>query len=200
MRTGSQLDSHESSFREKLIEHMFVAELLKHSWRQARQTDTTLIEISRAEVDRGGYDLIAEHGEVLRHIQLKGSKVRARTRTRDVHLALEEKASACVVWVFLDDVNWKLGPYYYLGGKPDERISLPSEKVATQTRGDAEGNKKERPNFRTVKSATSQSWITSINSGTSYLAPRENWGFQLTTHPKSRTDPVCHLDWRDIGA
>ena len=150
VRTGSKLHSHESSFREKLIEHMFVAELLKHSWRRARQADTTLMEISRAEVDRGGYDIIAEHGGVLRHIQLKGSVVGATTRTQNVHVALEEKPSACVVWVFLDDDNWKLGPFYYFGGEPGERIPPLGARVAKHTRGDAEGTKKERPNFRKV--------------------------------------------------
>ena len=145
------LDSHESSFREKLIEHMFVAELLKHSWfRKRSELDTTLMEVSRAEVDRGGYDLIAEHGEILRHIQLKGSAIGAKTSRQNVQVALERKPSACVVWVFLDEKNWKLGPFYYLGGRPGEQISPLPQKVAKHTKGDAKGIKKERRNVRTV--------------------------------------------------
>ena len=150
MRTGSKLDSDESSFREKLIEHMFVAELLKYSWCKARQTDTMLIEIARAEVDRGGYDIIAEHGGILRHIQLKGSIVGAKTRTQNIRVSLKDKPSACVVWVFLDDDNWELGPFYFLGGKPGKRLRRLGGKVAKNTRGDSAGNKKERPNFRIV--------------------------------------------------
>ena len=46
---SSTLHNRESSFRESLIEHMFVGELLKYSWQMARQTDAKLIEISRAE-------------------------------------------------------------------------------------------------------------------------------------------------------
>lgn len=145
------LDSHESSFREKLIEHMFVAELLKHSWfRRRRQLDTTLLEISRAEVDRAGYDLIAEHGEVLRHIQLKGSAVGATTSRQDVQVALEGKSSACVVWVFLDEETWNLGPFYYLGGRPGQPIPRLPEKLGRQNKGNAKGIKKERPNIRSV--------------------------------------------------
>ena len=150
MRTGSKLDSDESSFREKLIEHMFVAELLKYSWCKARKTDSMLIEISRAEVDRGGYDIIAEHDGVLRHIQLKGSIVGAKTGKQKVHVALENKPSACVVWVFLDVDKWELGSFYFLGGKPGGRIGRLPARVAKSTKGDSEGNKKELPNFRMV--------------------------------------------------
>ncbi len=145
------LDSHESSFREKLIEHMFVAELLKHSWcRRRRQLDLTLMEVSRAEVDRGGYDLIVEHGGILRHVQLKGSTVGAKTSRQDIQVALEGKPSACVVWVFLNEETWELGPFYYLGGRPGERIPPLPAKVGKHKKGDAQGIKKERPNVRTV--------------------------------------------------
>lgn len=84
LRTRMQnqaLHSRESSFREKLIEHLFVAELLKHSCKRAHQEGVTLIEVSRADVDRGGYDLIAELGGCLRHIQIKRS-VRGSTTAR----------------------------------------------------------------------------------------------------------------------
>lgn len=49
-------DSQHSSFREKLIEHLLVGELLKRSW----QRGDCAIETSRPEVDRAGYDFIAE--------------------------------------------------------------------------------------------------------------------------------------------
>ena len=44
-----------SSFREKLIEHLLMGGLLKRSWTRG---DCSL-EISRPEVDRTGYDLVA---------------------------------------------------------------------------------------------------------------------------------------------
>lgn len=101
--TDSTLHSHESSYREKLIEHLFVAELLKHSWKRAREEGAALIELSRADVDRGGYDLIAEAGGYLRHIQIKGSVRGAKAARQRVHVALGDKPSGCVVWVYLDD-------------------------------------------------------------------------------------------------
>ena len=45
-----------SSYRERLIEHLFVGELLKLSW---RNKDFSL-EVSKPEVDNSGYDLIIE--------------------------------------------------------------------------------------------------------------------------------------------
>jgi len=57
-----------SSFREKLIEHLFIGELLKISWSRAEYS----LEISKPEVDASGYEFIAESNDFIRHIQLKG--------------------------------------------------------------------------------------------------------------------------------
>ena len=146
----SNLHSRESSYREKLIEHLFVAELLKHSWMRAREEGADLIELSRADVDRGGYDLIAEAGGCLRHIQIKGSVRGAKTARQKVHVALGDKPSGCVVWVYLDDEAWELGPFLYFGGEPGAPMPPLGEKVARHTKGDATGEKKERPNIREV--------------------------------------------------
>ena len=43
----------ESSFREKLLEHVFVSELLQEAWLGRGQT----MEVLRSEVDAAGYDL-----------------------------------------------------------------------------------------------------------------------------------------------
>jgi len=63
--------SEHSSFREKLIEHLFIGELLKLSWMGFGCT----LEVASPEVDNGGYDLIVEDNGVVRHIQLKASYV-----------------------------------------------------------------------------------------------------------------------------
>ena len=144
------LHSHESSFREKLIEHLFVAELLKHSWKRAHQDGATLIEVSRADVDRGGYDLIAELGGCLRHIRIKGSVLGSKTSRQKVHIALADKPSGCVVWVYLNEEDWNLGPFLYFGGDPGTPMPPLGDKVARHTKGDATGEKKERPNMREI--------------------------------------------------
>ena len=144
------LHSRESSFREKLIEHLFVAELLKYSWKRARQQGAALIEVSRADVDRGGYDLIAEVDGCLRHIQVKGSVLGATTAKQKVHIALADKPSGCVVWVYLNEDDWNLGPFLFFGGEPGKPMPPLGEKVARHPKGDAAGEKKQRPNMREV--------------------------------------------------
>ena len=139
--------THQSSFREKLIEHLLIGELLKHSWRNG---DCGL-EISRPEVDRAGYDLVAENGRCLRHIQLKGARKEATTATQDVQLALAEKPSGCVVWAFLDDDSLNLGPFLFFGGGPGQPLpDLNSFEKSKHARADASGVRRVRPNLRVV--------------------------------------------------
>lgn len=139
--------SEHSSFREKLIEHLLIGELLKYSWKNG---DCSL-EISRPEVDRAGYDLVAENGRYLRHIQLKGSEKGATTATQTVHVALGGKPSGCVVWVYIDDDSLQLGPFLFFGGEPGRPLPcLSSFRVSRHTRGNAQGVKAERPNHRNV--------------------------------------------------
>lgn len=58
-----------SSYREKLIEHLFIGELLKLSW---LKHDCGL-EVAKPEVDNSGYDVLVECYGIVRHIQLKTS-------------------------------------------------------------------------------------------------------------------------------
>ena len=111
-----------------------------------RHTD----EVSRADVDRGGYDLIAELGGCLRHIQIKGSVCGSATARQKVHVALADKPSGCVVWVYLNEEDWNLGPFLYFGGDPGTPMPPLGDKVARHTKGDATGEKKERPNIREI--------------------------------------------------
>ncbi len=140
-------DSQHSSFREKLIEHLLVGELLKRSW----QRGDCAIETSRPEVDRAGYDLIAECNRHVRHIQLKASFRGAKTATQKVHLSLAEKPSGCVVWVYFDPDSLELGPFLYFGDAPGKRLpDIESFKIAKYTKGNAQGVKAERPNQRVI--------------------------------------------------
>lgn len=139
--------SEHSSFREKLIEHLLIGDLLKYSWKNG---DCSL-EISRPEVDRAGYDLVAENGRCLRHIQLKGSTKGATTAKQKVHVALAGKPSGCVVWVDLDEDSLGLGPFRFFGGEPGEPLPcLKSFSVSKHTKGNSQGVKAERPNLRDV--------------------------------------------------
>ena len=136
-----------SAFREKLVEHLLVGELLKRSWLRGDCS----IEVSKPEVDRAGYDLIAECNGHVRHIQLKSSHRGARTATQKVSLSLADKPSGCVVWVYFDPDSLELGPFLCFGAEPGEKLpDLDAFKIAKHTKGNAKGFKAERRGHRVV--------------------------------------------------
>ena len=136
----------QSSLREKVLEHLFIGELLRTLWREGRRD----IEILRAEVDSSGYDLVLECNGVLRHVQLKSSHRQARTRSVNVSLNLGRKPAGCVIWIEFDAATLELGPYYWLSGLPGTRLSLDGYKTTRHTRAGRGGIRNERPSLRSV--------------------------------------------------
>ena len=132
-----------SSYREKLIEHLFVGELLKLSWLH----HSCALEVARPEVDNSGYDLIAEVKGIVRHIQLKTSIIGGKTASQKVHTRLAEKPNGCVVWIYFKEDTLHLGPFFYFGV---DATSLSKAKKAKHTKGNKDGFKAERPNLRVV--------------------------------------------------
>jgi hypothetical protein len=136
-----------SSFREKLIEHLFIGELLKLSWLDGDCS----VSIATPEVDNQGYDLIAEQGSVLRHIQLKTSHHNALATKQKVHVALAKKPSGCIVWLNFDAETMQLGPYLFFGDLPGKPLpNIDGLKTAKHTKANAQGVKAERPDIREI--------------------------------------------------
>lgn len=137
-----------SSYREKLIEHLFIGELLKLSWQQ----HSCELEIAQPEVDNSGYDLIAECYGIVRHIQLKASHLESSTNVQKVHVKLADKPSGCIVWVIFDEHTLTFDHFLYFGDIAGEPLPNISElKIAKHAKGNAEGIKLERPSMRIVK-------------------------------------------------
>jgi hypothetical protein len=136
----------DSSLREKLIEHVFVGDLLRLLWKKGALD----VEVLRTEVDRGGYDLVLECNRILRHVQFKSSHRGAKTAEVSVNLKLAAKPSGCVIWVLFDQETLQLGPYLWFGGAPGEPLPSVGDKVARHSKADASGRKAERPNLRVV--------------------------------------------------
>ncbi|MEI6513901.1 MAG: hypothetical protein WCO51_11610 [bacterium] len=146
-----------SSFREKLIEHLFIGELLKLSWIEGGCS----LEIAKPEVDNRGYDLIAEQNGVIRHVQLKAAHLDAKAVKQKVHTALSSKPSGCVVWVYFDDKTLDLGPFLFFGGSFGSPLpSIEEFKVAKHTKANAEGVKAERPEIREIPKAKFERYST----------------------------------------
>ncbi len=136
-----------SSYREKLIEHLFAGELLKLSWLK----NGCELEISKPEVDNAGYDLVGEVPGIIRHIQVKTSVIGGSTASQKVHLRLCGKPSGCVVWIYFDETTLTLGPFLYFGAAAGQRLpAVDGLKVAKHTKGNKDGLKAERPNIRVV--------------------------------------------------
>jgi hypothetical protein len=143
------MDQHfqNSSYRERLLEHLLIGELLKLSW----QRGDCALEISKPEVDRSGYDLVAEANGYIRHVQLKTTLVGSSNKSQSVQLALGTKPSGCVVLIHFDHETLDLGPFLYFGSEPGALLpSLALYKVAKHTKANAQGIKAERPKMRKV--------------------------------------------------
>ncbi len=136
-----------SSYREKLIEHLFVAELLKLSWLH----HSCSLEIAKPEVDNSGYDLIVEAMGTVRHVQLKTSILGGKAAFQKIHTRLAEKPSGCVVWIYIDEKTLDLGPFLFFGAEAGKPLpSLADRKVARHTKGNKDGIKAERQNIRVL--------------------------------------------------
>ncbi len=143
----AESDSLHSSRREKLVEHVFVGEVLRNLWR-ARVHE---VDVLRAETDAAGYDIVVEVDSVTRHIQLKSSARKSKTSKQKVHLALGNKRSGCVLWVLFDSSTMELGPFLWFGGSPGKPLpDITGFPVAKHTKGNAEGEKAERKNIRVI--------------------------------------------------
>lgn len=140
----TSIHGEQSSYREMLIEHLFVGELLRVLWPDR-------VEVMKPWVDDGRYDLVVEFNGITRHIQLKSSKRDATTARQKIHQRLQEKPSGCVIWIRFDDHRFDLGPFLWFGGLPGERLPcLSGYRTARHTKGDSSGNKSERPAIRVI--------------------------------------------------
>lgn len=130
-----------STLREKIVEHVFIGEALRSLWCE-RIVD---VEILRSEFDAFGYDLVAEYGDITRHIQLKSGL--GKPNRIGVAQALAKKKSGCVVYVQISK-ELDLGPYYWFGSRPDAALP-PIDRYPhlKRTRPNSAGIKEERKDY-----------------------------------------------------
>ena len=140
-----------STYRESLVEHLFLGQLLPLYW---KLNPCRPIEVSKPMVDDAGYDLILEVPGIVRHVQLKSSLQTSKTREQNVHERLAEKPSGCVVWI-VHDADFNIGPFRWFGNSPG--VPLPclcGFHHAKTTRANAKGEKLTRSSvYEVPKSA-----------------------------------------------
>lgn len=138
-----------SSYREMLLNHLFVGEVLRHLWGMGRY-----VEVLWPEVDDGGYDVVLDCGGAIRHVQLKASHAGSSTARILVNTKLLDKPSGCVVWMVFDQDTLGFRQFRWFGGAPGEKLALSKElKVAKHTRANAEGVKGDRQDIRVLPKA-----------------------------------------------
>ena len=146
-----------SSYREMLVEHLFAGEVMRFLWLRGN----VRMEVLKPQVDDGGYDLILEANDIVRHVQLKASHSRAATHHVNVSLSLQRRPSGCVVWTIFEEHTMRLGPFLWFGGSPGDPLPvLNGYEVAKHTKANAKGVKGERPNLRSVPVAPSRAFQT----------------------------------------
>ncbi len=137
-----------SSVLEKIIEHIFIGDVLRHLWATGERD----IEVLRAEVDAGGYDIVIECRGVLRHIQLKASRNASSTRRVNINARLCAKPSGCVIWIRFDPTRRVLGPFLWLGSAPGEPLAdISGFKRARHNKANSQGIKLYRANSYEIR-------------------------------------------------
>ena len=136
-----------STVIEKTLEHRFLADLCSFLWTRG----VTDFAVSQSEVDLYGYDVIVEVGDVVRHIQLKLTRLNGKRNHVSVNARLSAKPSGCVVWMFYRADDLGIDHYRWLGGAPGDPLPELGDRVTKHTKGNAEGVKAERPGHRDVR-------------------------------------------------
>lgn len=139
-----------SSYREMLLNHLFVGEVLRHFWGQDKYS-----EVLWPEVDDGGYDVVLDLGKIIRHVQLKASHAKSSTAHVPMNIKLMEKRSGCVVWMIFDEDTLEFKQFLWFGGTPGKKMTLTKDdlKIAKHSRANAAGVKGERQGIRVLPKA-----------------------------------------------
>jgi hypothetical protein len=135
--------THMSSYRESLLEHLFVGEIMKHCWLHKLPP----IEVLKSQVDNAGYDLVLESRGMVRHVQLKASHEGAATSRLPINRSLASKPNGCVIWMIFDPMTLGLTAFYWYGEAANAgRIILDGLPDAKHAKANSQGIKTIRPN------------------------------------------------------
>ncbi|HZL25902.1 MAG TPA: hypothetical protein VFC39_05165 [Acidobacteriaceae bacterium] len=135
-----------STLRERIVEHVFVGAALKRLW----QRGVTDVEVLRSEFDAGGYDLVMSYRKIVRHIQFKTTSINGKAANIKAGLKLMDKPSGCIIWIFVTP-ELEFDHYRWFGSDPGQPLpDIQKMKIAKHTKGNAKGEKAERPEHRII--------------------------------------------------
>jgi hypothetical protein len=141
---NTELDFTHSVLRGRIVEHIFVGEILRRLWLRR----ITNVEVLRSEFDAHGYDIVMSRGDIVRHIQLKtqaGGKI-------SVSRSLSEKPSGCVIWITLNRETLDMPSFRWFGGEPGNPLpDISSFRSPKRPTHNAQRERPERKNHVAVK-------------------------------------------------
>ena len=141
---GRQL-THQSSMRENVFEHMLLGQLGAEL--MARGVDYDELH---TKVDRNGFDVVLEVGNIVRHTQVKVMIAGGVRSSVSIHSALAARRSGCVVWLTYDPAARGFCDIRWFGGTPGEPLPDLGTKIARHSRANSQGLKAERSLHRVV--------------------------------------------------
>jgi hypothetical protein len=142
--------SERSTYFERLLEHIFISEMLQESLFKFHK----YIDILKAEIDASGYDIVMECNSIIRHIQLKTSIKGASKAKINVNIALAEKPSGCIVLIewYVENNSRILLNYLFFGNQPGNPLpNIHDHKTGKHAKANSQGIKTERPSSREIK-------------------------------------------------
>lgn len=154
---------------EKILEHQFLADLLRELWGRGERG----VEVLRAEVDAAGYDIVVGVGDTLRHIQLKSSHLTAKKPSVGVNVALQNKSGGCIVWLVYDASTLKTEGYLWLGASLDGVPLGLGERRGKHAKANSLGVKNVRESIRVVSKGQFERLPTIGEIADRLFGPRE---------------------------
>jgi hypothetical protein len=135
-KIAASAHSSDSSLREQVLGHVFLGQLLTFMWRNGARD----IEVLKSEVDP-------------RRVRC-GARVQQRHPARpaevDVSTRLLRKPGGCILWLEFDRQILAIERFYWFGGPPGIPLPDLGARISRHSRGNAEGEKNERPIHRVL--------------------------------------------------
>ncbi len=134
-----------STRREKILENLFIGELLRILWCRGIYE----AELLQSDIDAAGYDLVLSVPDGMRHIQLKAA-ISKKSFPMTVNAKIADKQNGCVIVMQVNKDNLCFESFYWFGGALNVGCSdIRSGIAAKHTKANKDGVKlKRRDSFK----------------------------------------------------
>ena len=175
----------QSVYREKIIEHIFVSELLKYDWKHGG----CKIDILKPEIDRFGYDILVTRNSITRYIQLKTSLETSPVGMQKIHVNLLNTINGSIIWIVIND-DLIMKSFKVIIPSIGTMIGDSNFKMAKHSKSNSDGLKTLRPNIREIPKARFTE-TNNFNVLFKMLFPDQNESAQQGDAPEPDSSRSC---------